>query len=428
MKPTQVSRSPSAVRVCLDARLVSGQFGGVEQVIIGLADGLSRLTDSPDEYLFLVDWDHKNWLKPYVGGPCRLLIADRSITGGRGGFLGKQERRVAWYLRRRPVSPTPGSSPSVPPGDRAVERARVDLMHFTMQVGSRTSIPSIYQPHDLLHRHLPKLLSPETLAAREIEYRTLCDQAAMVVAMSRWGKRDLIEQYALPEDKIQIVPWAPVIESYRQPSPQDLAQTRARLGLPEVFALYPAQAWPHKNHLRLLEALEILREQHGLVIPVVFTGTQNGFDVPVREEAARHGLSEQILFTGFVDPVQLRSLYRLARLLVFPSLFEGWGMPILEAFAAGLPVTCANVTCLPDLTAGAAVLFDPSDPAAIAAAIGNLWTDESLRGELTRRGSTRAAMFSWEHTARLFRAHYRRLASRGLTEEDLNLLGAEPLV
>jgi glycosyltransferase involved in cell wall biosynthesis len=195
-----------------------------------------------------------------------------------------------------------------------------------------------------------------------------------------------------------------------------------------VFALYPAKAWPHKNHLRLLEAMGILREQHGLVIPAVFTGTQNGLDVPLREEAGRLGIAEQVLFTGFVDPVQLRSLYRLARLLVFPSLFEGWGMPILEAFAAELPVTCSNTTCLPDLTAGAALLFDPSDPAAIAAAIGDLWTDGSKRDELARRGSARAAMFSWEHTARLFRAHYRRLANRGLTEEDLDLLGAEPLV
>jgi glycosyltransferase involved in cell wall biosynthesis len=297
-----------------------------------------------------------------------------------------------------------------------------------MQVGFRTNIPSIYQPHDLLHRHLPQLLSPEILAAREVAHRTLCDQAVMVVAMSRWGKRDLIEQYDLPEDKVQIIPWAPVIEAYRQPSLHDIAQTRARLGLPEVFALYPAKAWPHKNHLRLLEALRILREQHGLVIPAVFTGTQNGLEVPLREEAARLGIAEQILFTGFVDPVQLRSLYRLARLLVFPSLFEGWGMPILEAFAAELPVTSSNVTCLPDLTAGAALLFDPSDPAAIAAAIGDLWTDGSKRDELVRRGSARAALFSWEHTARIFRAHYRRLANQELADEDLELLGAETLV
>ena len=129
-----------------------------------------------------------------------------------------------------------------------------------------------------------------------------------------------------------------------------------------------------------------------------------------------------------MDEVQLRSLYGLSRLLVFPSLFEGFGMPILEAFAAGLPVACSDVTSLPDLTGSAARLFDPRDPAAIAAAIGELWTDESKRDELRRRGLARAAAFSWDKTARVYRAHYRQIAGRGLTDEDVNLLLAAPLV
>jgi glycosyltransferase involved in cell wall biosynthesis len=300
-------------------------------------------------------------------------------------------------------------------------------MQFTMQVGFRTDIPSIFQPQDLQHIHLPEFFSPQTLAERNITYRALCDQATMVVANSRWGRRDLIDGFGLPAEKIEIVPYAPVIEAYGQPSPSDLSRTRAGLGLPETFALYPAKAWPHKNHLRLLEALKILRDR-GLTIPVVFTGAQNGLDKPVREAAARLGVSEQVLFTGFVDPIQLRSLYRLARLLVFPSLFEGWGMPILEAFAAELPVASSNVTCLPDLSAGAARLFDPWDPVDIAAAIGDLWTDGPKRIEMARLGFARASVFSWERTARVFRAHYRRLTERGLTNEDLEILRTGALV
>ncbi|MGA3056481.1 MAG: glycosyltransferase family 1 protein [Candidatus Limnocylindrales bacterium] len=300
-------------------------------------------------------------------------------------------------------------------------------MQFTMQVGFRTDIPSIFQPQDLQHIHLPEFFSPETLAERDIIYRALCDQATMVVANSRWGKRDLIDSLGLPDDKVEIVPYAPVIEAYGQPSPSDLSRTRSSLGLPETFALYPAKAWPHKNHLRLLEAFKLLHDR-GLTIPVVFTGAQNGLDKPVREAAARLGVSEQVLFTGFVDPIQLRSLYRLARLLVFPSLFEGWGMPILEAFAAELPVASSNVTCLPDLSAGAARLFDPWDPADIAAAIGDLWTDEPKRIEMARLGLARASVFSWERTARVFRAHYRRLTGRGLTSEDLEILRTGALV
>ena len=406
---------------------MSGDRGGVEQVIIGLADGLSRLTDSSDEYLFLVDRDHEDWLRPYVNGPCRLLASEPAPIGHAEGILSNRGRRAIARLRRGLGRPGAGGPIGLPPADRAVERAGVDLMQFTMQVGFRTEIPSIFQPQDLQHIHLPEFFSPLTLAERNITYRALCDQATMVVANSRWGRRDLIEGLGLPADKVEIVPYAPVIEAYGQPSPSDLSKTRSDLGLPETFALYPAKAWPHKNHLRLLEALKILRDR-GLIIPVVFTGAQNALDKPVREAAARLGVSDEALFTGFVDPIQLRSLYRLARLLVFPSLFEGWGMPILEAFAAQLPVASSNVTCLPDLCAGAARLFDPRDPVDIAAAIGDLWTDEAKRIELARLGLARASAFSWERTARIFRGHYRRLTNRGLTEEDLAILRTEALV
>lgn len=415
------------VRVCLDARLVSGDRGGVEQVIIGLAAGLSQLTGASDEYLFLVNREHADWLEPYVGGPCRLLVSEDSLVAGRAGALGGRGRRALARLRRGLGQPAARRPIGLPAADRAVERAGVDLMHFTMQVGFRTDIPSIFQPQDLQHIHLPEFFSPETLAERDVVYRALCEQAAMVVANSRWGKRDLVDSLGLPDDKVGIVPYAPVIEAYGQPSPSDLSNARSGLGLPETFALYPAKAWPHKNHLRLLEALKLLRDR-GVAIPVVFTGAQNGFDIPVREAAARLGVSEQVTFTGFVDPIQLRSLYRLARVLVFPSLFEGWGMPILEAFAAELPVACSTVTCLPDLTAGAARLFDPRDPADIAAAILDVWTDESERSEMRRLGLARASQFSWERTARMFRAHYRRLTERGLTNEDLEILRAEALV
>jgi glycosyltransferase involved in cell wall biosynthesis len=416
------------VRVCLDARLVSGEWGGVEQVIIGLADGLSRLVDSPDEYMFLVNRGHQDWLRPHVSGPCRLLVSDRPGPGGGGNRVTRQGARIVRRLKRVAGRAWAGRAPALAPADGAVERAGADVMHFTMQIGFRTALPSIYQPWDLQHLHLPEFFAPEAIANREFTYRALCDQAATVVVMSRWIKRDFVERYSLPGDKVRVVPLAPIIDAYREPSPGDLAETRARFDLPETFALYPAKAWPHKNHLRLLAALKILRDERGLVVPVVFTGAQHRLEVPVRRAAASFGLLGQTIFTGYVDEVQLRSLYGLARLLVFPSLFEGFGMPILEAFAAGLPVACSDVTSLPDLAGSAARLFDPRDPSAIAAAIGELWTDESKRQDLRRRGMARAAVFSWDRTARIFRAHYRRLAGRALTDEDVDLLRAEPPV
>jgi glycosyltransferase involved in cell wall biosynthesis len=414
------------MRVALDARLESGDRGGVEQVIIGLAAGLSALTDAPDEYLFLVHPEHRDWLAPYLGGSCRTIDAEALPSPAAVAPRRSPPRRAAGKLARvigygRPKRPELG------PSDPAVDRHGVDLMHFTMQVGFRTSLPSMFMPQDLQHVHLPQFFSRQVLLERDTLYRALADQASVVVANSQFGKRDLEASFGLPPSKVAVVPYAPVIDVYGEPTSAEHEATRAALRLPDAFALYPAKAWLHKNHRRLLDALCILREQ-GLVIPMVFTGAQNGFDEAVTRSAMELGVADQIHFTGFVKPVQLASIYRTARFMVFPSLFEGWGMPILEAFAAGLPVACSNVTCLPDLAGGAALIFDPLQPRDIAAKMRQLWSGEGLRSDLATRGRARVAQFSWDRTARLVRAHYRVMTNRRLTDEDQVLLAAEPLV
>jgi glycosyltransferase involved in cell wall biosynthesis len=113
--------------------------------------------------------------------------------------------------------------------------------------------------------------------------------------------------------------------------------------------------------------------------------------------------------------------------MVFPSLFEGWGLPLLEALSVGLPLACSNVTCLPMITAGSAELFDPTNPAAIADATATVWQDDGLRERLIVDGGNRADCFSWDHTARMFRACYRLLGGRELSSEDQALLSAPPL-
>ena len=300
-------------------------------------------------------------------------------------------------------------------------------MHFPMQVGFRTDVPTIFAPHDLQHLHLPQFFSRAAIAEREARYRALCDRASIVTMMSSWGREDIVAHYGLPPEKVRVVPGAAAIEAYETPSENETAATRARLGLPERFALYPAKAWPHKNHLRLVAALKLLRER-GVDVPVVLTGEQAGSDVPILARAEALGVADLVRFVGFVAPGELVALYRTARIMVFPSLFEGWGLPIVEAMSAGLPVACSNVTCLPAVTAGAAELFDPADPAAIADSVGRVWRDERVRERLIADGRARAARFSWNHTARTFRACYRMLAGRELSVEDRALLDAPPIV
>ena len=409
----------TALRVCIDARLGSGRFGGVEQVVIGVASGLSRLGDGDgdEEYLFLTHPEHEEWLMPYLGGPCRVLHPRLSYPRRRAKAIGKA------LIERVPRI---GPRHSVRSSDGTIEAAGADVVHFPFQDAFLTDVPSLYQPHDLQHLHLPEMFSPWHYERRETIYRTHCERARTVVTMSSWGRRDFIERYRLPEDKVSVVPGASVLAEYPEPTPDELEAMRPRLALPERFLLYPAQPWPHKNHERLLEALALVRERTGATIPLVCTGAPAGAFDRVRDRAGELGLSDSILFPGFVSPKELRGLYELATALIFPSRFEGWGLPVCEAFSAGLPVAASSATGLPELIDDAGLIFDPESTEAIADAVQRIWSDDELRRGLAESGRKRSELFSWDHTARLFGAHYRRIAGRTLAEEDRILLAAPP--
>jgi glycosyltransferase involved in cell wall biosynthesis len=338
--------------------------------------------------------------------------------------VNRRSRAVARALLER--LPGIGIRFAVRPSDGTVERAGADLVHFTFQDAFMTEIPSIYQPHDLQHLHLPELFSRWDRSRRERIYRTHCDRAALVVAMTSWGRKDFMEHYELAPEKVAVVPGGSVLREYPAPTPADLDRLRSRLSPPKSFLLYPAQTWPHKNHERLLEALARIRDKSGLTIPLVCPGKQTRHYRRIREMIDRLGLAETTSFPGFVSSLELRGLYELGTALVFPSRFEGWGLPVCEAFDAGLPVASSTATGLPDVVGDAGLLFDPDDVTEIASQLQRLWTDEELRADLRERGRKRARKFSFDHTARLFRAHYRQVANRPLSEEDRSLLSSPP--
>ena len=165
-----------------------------------------------------------------------------------------------------------------------------------------------------------------------------------------------------------------------------------------------------------------------MIVPLVCTGHENAGYATVLRRAEELGVQAQITFLGFVDTTEIQVVYRRASALVFPSLYEGWGLPILEAFASGLAVACSNVTSLPELVGDAAIVFDPLDPEAIASAVERLWNDPELRAELVERGRARIRDFDWTRTALIMRAHYRRTAGLHLEKADLDLIAAAPLV
>jgi glycosyltransferase involved in cell wall biosynthesis len=418
--------------VAIEARITPGVQGGVEQVAIGLAHGLSSLTDGDERYVFVTTEDDA-WLRPHIGGQCELVNAPGSASQAGPSALATSYPRLAraWGRAKRLAltgspEPTP-AAPSVPDSDGTVERLGAAVVHFTMQAAYRTGLPSIYHPHDLQHLHLPEFFSAEAIAWRELNYRALCEQAEMVTVTTRWGRQDLLDNYRLPPDKVVVIPLAPAIATYEPLSAEASRAAFSGLGVSGPFAYYPAQTWPHKNHIRLVEALAEARGRLGVDVQVVCSGLLNDHHAAIVERARALGVQDLVRFVGFVEPAAVRALYQNARMLVFPTLFEaagGFG-PMFEAFEAGLPVATSSATSLREQAGDAALVFDPADVGEMAETIVRLWQDEELRATLAERARARVAQFTWDRVARTFRAHYRRLAGWPLTDEDRTLVEAE---
>lgn len=416
------------LRVCVDARLRDGEYGGVQQVVIGLAHGLGSLTDGDEEYLFLAHDGEDEWLRPHLGPNARVLSAgrlDRRTIGWREVLQGSRlwapvRAALGPLLDRRPL-------PRVRDSDGRIEAAGAAVMHFTMQSAFRTAVPSIYHPHDLQHMHLPHFFTLRQRRVRDAHYRAFCSQAAMVAVTSSWVKQDLIG-WGIGEEKIRVIEWAPPNQAYPDPTQEETSRIRDRFGLPRAFVYYPAQTWPHKNHIGLLRALAWLRDRHGLTVPLVCSGSQNDFFPRIWDEVERLGMVGDVHFVGFVQPAELQALYRMCRAVVIPTRFEAASYPVWEAFLADTAVAASRVTSLPAQIGDAGLTFDPDSTEEMAGAIRRLWTDDELRADLARRGAQRVRAFTWQRTARIFRAHYRRLAGQPPGDDDRALIDADPLL
>jgi len=291
-------------------------------------------------------------------------------------------------------------------------------VHFPFQSFFRTSAPAIFQPHDLQHRHFPRFFTAEELATRERVYPAACAAAGAIVVEAHWVKNDICRTFGIADEKVLCIP---IGAPEGGPAPASGASpSRSRPN--GRFVFYPAQAWPHKNHLALLEALRLLHDRDGIALDLVCTGRKTSFWPTIAERVARLGLRERVRFPGYVDAGELAVLYRDALAVVLPSLCEGAGQPLLEAFAHGAPVACSGSTSLAEYAGDAALLFDPEDPPAIADAMRRLAHEPALAERLRSAGRARLAAFSWERSARTYRALYRELARWPMTAEDNALL------
>ncbi len=414
-------------RICIDARLKPGFSGGIEQVVIGLAQGLSSLDDGDENYYFLTYAGADDWLTPYIQGPCQVLHTEQSRQQSWRRAIAARApaiKRLLEWLAALAVK----KAVNIPASNGTIERSNIDLMHFTLQSAFLTDVPSIYHPHDLQHLHLPEYFSRYEREGRSVVYKRFSDQARMLAVSSSWVRQDLVDNLGIPRDKIAVVPLAPATEGYGRPTSDQLASVRAKFALPEAFIFYPAQTWPHKNHIGLIEAAARVRDRHGERIQFVFSGRISEHHSMLEKRVNQLDLAEQVRFLGFVTPMELQCLYRLCRGVAIPTKFEAASFPLWEAFLAEAPTACSNVTSLPTQAGDAALVFDPDDSDDIARNLYELWTDEALRKKLSERGAENVKRFTWQKTALHFRAVYRQVLGLQLSGEDQAILSAKPII
>jgi glycosyltransferase involved in cell wall biosynthesis len=233
-------------------------------------------------------------------------------------------------------------------------------------------------------------------------------RADRVIAISEAAKRDFVETAGVPVEKIDVTPLGVRVDEGAEATPE--AELRAGLDLgPGHVVLCVAQKRPYKNLGALVRALPDLESDTRLVL----TGSSTAHEDALRALAVSLGVSDRVRFTVWLPEPDLEGLYRAATCFALPSLIEGFGLPVLEAMARGLPVACSDRYALPEVTGGAAVLFDPEDQGEVTGALQRLLTDEALRSDLTRKGREQARLFTWARTARATLDSYRKAVARG---------------
>lgn len=298
--------------------------------------------------------------------------------------------RVQWV--RAEVLAVPG----------VARRARADLIHSLGNTGPLWSkAPRVVTVHDLIHHRVPQP-SANSRAARTIVAAT-AKRAQRIIVPATQTKTDLVETLRIRADRIDVVHNGVATTTTARTAAGEL---RARHDLGDrPLLLSPSARQPHKNLQRLLEAHALLPTPRPLL---VLPGYATGSDDVLRRRTRELKIDADVRWLGWVTDADLEGLYAESRLLVFPSLYEGFGLPVAEAMLRGLPVACSDRGSLAEIAGDAAVIFDPEDPAAIAAAIQRLLTDDGLRERLITAGRTQAARFTWEAAAQGYLRSFER--------------------
>jgi glycosyltransferase involved in cell wall biosynthesis len=253
-----------------------------------------------------------------------------------------------------------------------------------------TAKPFAYTLHDLQEFYYPQNFSWSQRRWRRIVHQRLARKAARIICESEYVKSDIVRLLDVPGEKTSVMAAPPLRPAAAGFGPAELENVRSRLGLPDRFVFYPAQFWPHKNHLRLIAAFkQVVAKQPELKL--VLTGKRRDDYEAVMRAIRDAGLEENVQHLGYIEQADLQAIYHLAIALVMPSLFESVSIPVYEAFQTATPVAASGILSLPEQVGDAGLLFDPLSAASIAESILQLVEDPERARMLGNRGREKMA-------------------------------------
>lgn len=362
-----------AYRIGIDARMYSARFTGIGRYNYELIHHLVAQDTENTYVIFLNDPEYSEF-ETFAPNVEKVLVNARHYS----------LKEQTTFLKK-------------------LMEAKLDLMHFT-HFNSPLLYPGkqVVTIHDLTLSFYPgkKMTAPHYRAAYNLSIWGVTRKAKRIIAISENTKKDLRELLHVPEKKIRVIYEGAAATFQDDKDPVKIADVRQRYGLERQFILYAGVWRSHKNVGGLIEAYAHMVQQ-GYAGDLVITGRQDPLYNEVPDGIAKHKLEGRVHCVGLVPEEDLGVLFNAAQCFVFPSFYEGFGLPALEAFAAGTPVAASNTSCLPEICGeGNALFFNPQDPEDMAKKILQAATDEPTRQRLIQNGKERLKVFSWAKMAR----------------------------
>lgn len=411
------------MRVLILFEIEAGGLGGGESVLIGLVRGLAALEAEGDHYTILCPPGFAVELKPWLGRHIEVVSRPRAsptLVQKLKTKLGRLRRPLGRLMRRIIGRKDQGLPMQTPQLDSFIQSLHHDVLHFMMPLQyAGGSSRAVFTVHDLQHEHLPCIFGEGQIAYRRMLYEDIRRDCAAIVAISRFTAQDFQKHHPCDPAQLYTVPWAAYADEAGQIGLSD-EEKRVLSDLPPEFMLYPAYSYRHKNHRHLLSALSLATKEQ--TMPLICTGGRSDEWRLIEAHWKTLQPLPAMQHLGRVGRSLLSELFRRARFVVFPTLFEGAGLPLLEAARAGKAIACSDIPPFREFGGAGPAYFNPEDPADMAAVLIRLWRDPAERERSARESAVVSAGLSWEKCARSYRAIYRKVGGKPLTEADLACL------